>query len=452
MTHDERFQIQRRTRRRNCCQQFHLDAEAMAKRLCILLFLIGAAWVWKHRMSAAALAQDTLLLAPEMVFVLSHAVASYLIIGGLLLAVAMIYPFEKRAVQDQMQSIGLTNHAGLSPVLIRKTRDREHPKVTVWAFHSQSIPLALWEEKQPDIEAALDISVVKVRYADGKRRILLYSVPAQSGLPEQIPWSDTYLSAESFVLTLGEGLLGLVTINLAHVPHILLGGSTGSGKSVLLKSLLMQALKKGADVSIADFKGGVDFSPIWQERCRMCFDEQSLMALLTDLVDTLESRKQHFRAVGAANLDEYNRITGQHERRIIFGCDEVAEILDKTGRSKEEKEQLNQIESKLATIARQGRAFGIHLILATQRPDASILPGQIKNNMDCRICGRADNVLSQIILDSTDAADQIPKDAQGRFLLHDGTVFQGFLFDEQREIGKVPPPLRIELEDLHEIQ
>ena len=46
------------------------------------------------------------------------------------------------------------------------------------------------------------------------------------------------------------------------------------------------------------------------------------------------------------------------------------------------------------------------------------------------MCGRADNVLSQIILDSTDAADQIPKDARGRFITGNGTVFQGYLFDE----------------------
>lgn len=64
--------------------------------------------------------------------------------------------------------------------------------------------------------------------------------------------------------------------------------------------------------------------------------------------------------------------------RYIFACDEVAEVLDKTGLSKEQKEQVAQVESRLATIARQGRAFGIHLILATQRPDANILAGQIK--------------------------------------------------------------------------
>ena len=50
--------------------------------------------------------------------------------------------------------------------------------------------------------------------------------------------------------------------------------------------------------------------------------------------------------------------------------------------------------------------------------------------MDCRICGRADSILSQIILDSTEAADQIPKDAQGRFITNTGVVFQSYLFDD----------------------
>ncbi len=98
--------------------------------------------------------------------------------------------------------------------------------------------------------------------------------------------------------------------------------------------------------------------------------------------------------------------------------------------SKEDKERLGQIENKLSTIARLGRAFGIHLILATQRPDAAVIPGQIKNNLDFRVCGRADSVLSQIILDNTSAAEQIPKDARGRFILQDGTIFQGYLFNE----------------------
>lgn len=86
----------------------------------------------------------------------------------------------------------------------------------------------------------------------------------------------------------------------------------------------------------------------------------------------------------------------------------------KTGADKARKELLAQIEARLALIARQGRAFGIHLILATQRPDANILPGQIKNNMNIRdICGfgQADTT-STIIIGDGRAAEQIPHDAQ----------------------------------------
>ena len=261
--------------------------------------------------------------------------------------------------------------------------------------------------------------------------MLLYTVPARTDLPEVINWNPKYLSKESFILVLGESFIGPVTVDLVKIPHILLGGSTGSGKSVLLKLLLMQAIQKGSQVCISDFKGGVDFPPIWHKKCRMCVDEESTLELLIELTDELKHRKKLLAAAGQSNIDRYNAATGEQLQRYIFACDEIAEVLDKTGLTKEQKEIVSKIESKLSMIARQGRAFGIHLILATQRPDANILSGQIKNNVNCRICGRADTVLSQIILDNTSAAEQIPKDARGRFLLHDGTVFQAYWFDDE---------------------
>ena len=201
----------------------------------------------------------------------------------------------------------------------------------------------------------------------------------------------------------------------------------------------MQANKKGAKVCIADFKGGVDFPPVWHKVCRMSFEEQSTLELLTELTEELEHRKQLLKAAGLPNIDHYKAATGNNLQRYIFACDELAEMLDKTGLTKDQKEIVAKIESRLSVIARQGRAFGIHLILATQRPDSAILNGQIKNNINCRICGRADNVLSMIILDKTDAADQIPEDAQGRFLLNDGTMFQAYWFDDAAGIASPHP-------------
>ena len=319
---------------------------------------------------------------------------------------------------------------GMPPDLLRKHRDKDNPRVTVWEFRNQSIPLQEWDKKRLAIETALGISIVKLAYAKGKSRVLVYAVSAGDDLPEVLKWKDSYLSPKSFVLVLGESYIGPVTVNLAHIPHILLGGSTGSGKSVLLKLLLMQSLRKGAMIWVADFKGGVDYPHNWDGLCEMVFTEQELIEVLDKLVCMLEQRKAAFRSTGCSNLDEYNSKLGCCIPRCIFSCDEVAELLDRTGADNERKKLLAQIENKLSTIARQGRAFGIHLILATQRPDATVIPGQIKNNMDFRVCGRADSVLSQIILDNTSAAEQIPKDARGRFITGDGIVFQGYLFDE----------------------
>lgn len=432
MTQNEKFNIRRRAALRDACRRLTHIPDISVKLLLVALYLAGAVFVGSRQAAWRTLAGSMELLSPVFRAAMEHAVPAYLLFGGIALVVLLLYPFGKQAAKDQLQSIGLINHAGIPPELLRKRRDRDNPRVMVWEFRNNSIPLQEWEKRQAAIETALGLTIVKMTYAKGKSRVLVYAVPAGDDLPEVLKWNDRYLSPDSFVLTLGESYTGSVTVNLAHIPHILLGGSTGSGKSVLLKLLLMQALHKGAEVYIADFKGGVDFPKIWHEKCRMCFTEEDLLYTLDQLVAVLEYRKTRLAETGCPNLDTYNEVTGENLPRLIFACDEVAEVLDRTGADSERKKLLSQIESRLSTIARQGRAFGIHLILATQRPDATVIPGQIRNNMDFRVCGRVDSVLSQIILDNTSAAEQIPKDARGRFITADGTVFQGYLFDEER--------------------
>lgn len=368
---------------------------------------------------------------------LAKLVLPALFIGGTVL-ILILYgtPMGAGSFENAFLRIGLINKAGETPILISVRHGSRREKIGIYEFDGVGIPFVEWENKRQWIEAALNVHIVKLKEGQSKRRIVLHTVPAGRGLSDRIAWKDAYLIQDSSTLVLGRSISGTATVNLAKIPHILLGGSTGSGKSVLLKLLLMQATKKNMAVCIADFKGGVDFSAVWQRSCRMCFDEVSLLSLMDELIHELQRRKTIFRESGSPNIDEYNRKTGNHLQRYIFACDEVAELLDKTGMTKEQKETTMRAESRLAMIARQGRAFGIHLILATQRPDANILPGQIRNNMDCRVCGRADTVLSQIILDSTAAAEQIPKDTAGRFLLHDGTVFQAFWFDETKMQGE----------------
>ena len=412
---------------------------APVKLIFLVLYILGAVLIWNTQADIAASTGKIEYIAPIAEFVAKNIFVTYLIIAGIAVSILILTPIGKRSIQEQLKSIGLVNHAEAVPELKSKRKDKKNPKISIWEFTSQGIPLKVWKDKKEAIETALDITIVKMKNGSGKSRVLIHAVPAVSDLPDMIQWKDKYLSQQSFVLNLGEIFTGPVTVDLARVPHILLGGATGSGKSVLLKLLLMQANKKGANVCIADFKGGVDFPPVWHKDCRMCFEEQSTLELLTELAKELERRKQLLKASGLPNIDHHNAATGDNLKRYIFACDELAEMLDKTGLTKEQKEIVVKIEGLLGTIARQGRAFGIHLVLATQRPDSTILNGQIKNNISCRICGRADNVLSMIILDKADAADQIPEDAQGRFLLHDGTMFQAYWFDDAAGIASPHP-------------
>ena len=406
-------------------------SDAPVKLIFVVLYILGAILIRGTQADIAAVTERIEFISPMAEFAAKNIFATYLIGGGIAVTILILLPLGKRTVQEQLRSVGLVNHSDEAPELKRRSKDKSNPRISIWEFTSQGIPLKVWNDKQAAIETALDITIVKIQNGSGKSRVLLYAVPAISDLPDMIQWNDKYLSRQSFVLSLGESFTGPVMVDLAKVPHILLGGSTGSGKSVLLKLLLMQTIRKDADVSIADFKGGVDFPPAWHKACRMCFEEQSTLELLTELTEELERRKGLFASAGLPNIDSYNAGREEKLKRHIFACDEIAEMLDKTGLTKEQKETVTKIESRLSMIARQGRAFGIHLILATQRPDANILSGQIRNNINCRICGRADNILSQIILDSTAAAEQIPKDASGRFLLHDGTVFQAYWFDDE---------------------
>lgn len=433
MTRNDKDTINKRTANRHLFRRMKAGVMAAKatphKAVLVLAYLLGAVLVWLLRSHLFHL--DTYgMFSPVLGAVINLLVPLYAVGGLLAVLVLLGTPWGGRAAREGLQKVGLINHAGEAPILLSKYHDANSARLTVWEFDPCGIPLNEWEDKKARIETALNIIIARMAWGEGRKIIRVYAVPADSDLPPLLRWKDEYLSPENFVLTLGESLTGPVEVDLNKIPHILLGGSTGSGKSVLLKLLLMQALHKGAEVYIADFKGGVDFPRAWRQKCRMCFDEESLLFTLNQLVAVQKCRLDMFEKAECDNIDQYNEVTGVGMPRLIFACDEVAEMLDRTGRSKEDKDTLAKIENRLATLARLGRAFGIHLILATQRPDTNVVPGQIKSNLDFRVCGRADSILSGIILGNGSADEQIPKDARGRFITGDGIVFQGYLFDE----------------------
>lgn len=284
-------------------------SDAPGKLIFLVLYILGAILIWNTQADIAASTEKIEYISPIAEFAAKNIFVTYLIVAGIAVTILILTPIGKRSVQDQLKSIGLVNHAEAVPELKSKHKDKKNPRISIWEFTSQGIPLKVWKDKKEAIETALDITIAKIKNGSGKSRVLIHAVPAVSDLPDLIKWKDKYLSTQSFMLNLGESFTGSVTADLARVPHILLGGATGSGKSALLKLLLMHANKKGAHVCIADFKGGVDFPPVWHKECRMCFEEQSTLELLTELTEELERRKQLLKAAGLPNIDHYNAAT-----------------------------------------------------------------------------------------------------------------------------------------------
>lgn len=364
----------------------------------------------------------------ELYLVIFYALMIVLLSAGMIGILCMLgTPIKSKKIEGQLIDIGFTDKEGNAPILLSKEKDKKGIK---FEFYSPKISFVKYEDHISDIETALNIKVVDIRTGKDIQHVVIRSIQSGKENKDMLLWKDEYLSDKDFEFVLGESYFGSESINISGTPHILIGGASGSGKSKLLKSILMQAKKKEAIVILADMKGGVDYPTIWHKKCTIITDPNNLKEKLDDVLVILEERRKLLVEAGTPNISEYNAKTGLNLCRIIVACDEVAEVLDKTGLDKDQKAIINQIEANFSTIARLGRAFGIHLIFATQRPDADILKGQIKNNIGYRICGRADKVLSQIILDNSEASDKISPNDQGMFLMNTGVLFKAYYVED----------------------
>lgn len=170
---------------------------------------------------------------------------------------------QDRKYSRAFQSIGLTNSVGENPIFLYKKTSNRYVCVK---FNPVGIPLDVWEEKRLHIETILNFSIAVIKYGATNEEILIQGTKGRFDYSNIIRWKPEYLLGESIIL-LGEAMGEQVSVDLDIYPHILLGGSTGSGKTYLLKLMLMQLIQKNYKVYIADFKEGVDFTSIWKEKC-----------------------------------------------------------------------------------------------------------------------------------------------------------------------------------------
>jgi S-DNA-T family DNA segregation ATPase FtsK/SpoIIIE len=218
--------------------------------------------------------------------------------------------------------------------------------------------------------------------------------------------SADYTQGESkLTLALGKDTTGNVVIaDLARMPHLLVAGATGTGKSVSMNAMIMSILYKSSprDVRFIMIDPKMlelsTYESIPHLLVPVVTDPKKAAAALNNIINEMDERYRLLHDKGVRNVDSYNRLLREsaeaketpepdeptepgvlrhrHLARIVIIIDELADLMMIVG---------HEIEESITRLAQKARAAGIHLILATQRPSVDVITGLIKANFPARV-------------------------------------------------------------------
>ncbi len=219
--------------------------------------------------------------------------------------------------------------------------------------------------------------------------------------------SSAFLEATSKIsIALGRDISGQpIVADLAKMPHLLVAGATGSGKSVCINGIIISILYKAKPdevkfLMIDPKKVELNaYNGIPHLLAPVVTDPRRASLALRKVVGEMEQRYDLFSKTGTRNIEGYNEYVEKHGGEklpfIIVIVDELADLMMVSA---------NDVEDSIARLAQMARAAGIHLILATQRPSVNVITGVIKANIPSRIAfGVSSQVDSRTILDSAGA-------------------------------------------------
>ena len=188
--------------------------------------------------------------------------------------------------------------------------------------------------------------------------------------------------------------------DLAEMPHLLIAGTTGSGKTVCVNGIIMSMQMNAAphevkfvliDPKMVEL---AQYNEIPHLLCPTITDSKKAAAILNWVVGEMEMRYKKLSKEGVRNIKGYNA-KGYHMPYIVVVIDELADLMQISAKT---------VESSITRIAQLSRAVGIHLILATQRPSVDVITGVIKANFPARVSFKvASKVDSRTVLDANGA-------------------------------------------------
>lgn len=199
-----------------------------------------------------------------------------------------------------------------------------------------------------------------------------------------------------------------IVANLAKMPHVLIAGQTGSGKSVcmntILSTLLFRAAPSEVKLILVDPKRVemTGYSDIPHLLTPVIVEPEKVISALRWVLSEMDRRYKLFSQAGARNIESYNEMSGfQALPYIVVVIDELADIMLMSP---------VEVEDSITRIAQMSRATGIHMVLATQRPSVNVITGLIKANIPTRIAFAVSSQIdSRVIIDGQGAEKLLGK-------------------------------------------
>ena len=267
-----------------------------------------------------------------------------------------------------------------------------------------------------DIALSLGASGVRIAPVPGKISVVGIEVPNQAvtnvSLREVIDSPEFNRASSHSSIAVGKDIGGKCIIgNIAKFPHMLIAGTTGSGKSVCMNSIIISLLYKAGpeDVKLIMIDPKMVELGIYNAIPHLLIpvvtDPKKAAGSLQWAVTEMLRRYNSMSHVGVRDLESYNSIMeaeeGEKLPQIVVIIDELADLMLVAAK---------EVEESICRIAQMGRAAGIHLVSATQRPSADVITGLMKANIPSRIAFSVASAMeSRIILDTMGAEKLVGK-------------------------------------------
>lgn len=303
----------------------------------------------------------------------------------------------------------------------------------------QGLSVKDFRKHQEALEEQLKVNI-EINYKNG----FIEVATIEEDLPTMIPYQKPILPPvkNGIVIPIGVTSNGLIYLNLKEHPHSFVVGSTGGGKSVCLKALMVSIITNykpnELEVYLGDLKY-VEFALIKNASIinKFVTSVEDVTDMIQDLLHETERRYQLFESVGVTNIFDYNKKFPAKKLKFqLLVVEEVVNLLQ------DKKKRAMKLLKRLISIS---RSSGLYCIFSTQRPSADVIDAVVRANISNRIVFHTESEKDSIICLDESGAEKL--NIKGRGILKIGSnrqIFQGFYISDEEVSKYIKPYLKKE--------